>query len=92
MACGCPVIGSTNTGGDDLYTDGIEGFIEPIRDAAAILDRMQLLADDPAVARSMRVAARERVQSLGGWNDYGNKWEVLLKHFTKASISSGESD
>jgi glycosyltransferase involved in cell wall biosynthesis len=92
MACGCPVIGSTNTGGDDLYTDGIEGFIVPIRDAAAILDRMQLLADDPALARSMRVAARERVQSLGGWSDYGNKWEVLLKHLTKASISSGESD
>ena len=82
MACGCPVIGSTNTGGDDLYADGFEGFIVPIRDAGAILDRMQLLADDPVLARSMRVAAMERVASLGGWNDYGNQWEQLLKTLT----------
>jgi starch synthase len=82
MACGCPVIGSTNTGGDDLYTDGVEGFIVPIRDAQAITDRMQLLADEPELQRTMRAAARRRVQSMGGWTEYGDRWERLLLQLT----------
>ena len=38
MACGCPVVCSTNTGGEDLFTDGVEGFIVPIRDPIALAD------------------------------------------------------
>jgi starch synthase len=82
MACGCPVIGSTNTGGDDLYTDGVEGFIVPIRDAQAITVRMQQLADDPELQRRMRAAAMLRVRSLGGWATYGDRWEELLFRLT----------
>jgi alpha-maltose-1-phosphate synthase len=82
MACGCPVIGSTNTGGDDLYTDGVEGFIVPIRDAQAITDRMQRLADEPELQRTMREAALRRVQSMGGWTEYGDRWERLLLQLT----------
>jgi glycosyltransferase involved in cell wall biosynthesis len=82
MACGCPVIGSTNTGGADLYTDGVEGFIVPIRDARAITDRMQLLADEPELQRTMRAAALRRVQSMGGWTTYGERWEELLLQLT----------
>ena len=82
MACGCPVIGSTNSGGDDLYTDGVEGFIVPIRDPQAIQDRMQLLADDPNLRRAMGAAALRRVQSMGGWKEYGDRWEELLLRLT----------
>jgi starch synthase len=82
MACGCPVIASTNTGGDDLYTDGVEGFIVPIRDAGAITERMQMLADDPELQRTMREAALRRVHSLGGWTTYGDRWEELLLKLT----------
>ena len=82
MACGCPVIASTNTGGDDLYTDGVEGFIVPIRDARAITERMQLLADHPELQRSMSEAALRRVEALGGWAGYGDQWEKLLLELT----------
>lgn len=82
MACGCPVIGSTNSGGDDLYTNGVEGFIVPIRDAKAIQDRMQLLADDPHLRREMGAAALRRVHSMGGWAEYGERWEQLLLQLT----------
>jgi glycosyltransferase involved in cell wall biosynthesis len=78
MACGCPVICSTNTGGEDLFTNDVEGFIVPIRDPAAIADRMQRLADDQALQRSMRAAALQRVRSIGGWTEYGDRWERLL--------------
>ena len=79
MACGCPVLCSTNTGGEDLFTDGVEGFIVPIRDPAALADRLQRLADDPNLQRSMREAALRRVRSIGGWKEYGDRWESLLK-------------
>jgi alpha-maltose-1-phosphate synthase len=84
MACGCPVICSTNTGGEDLFSDGVEGFVVPIRDPAALADRMQQLADDPVLQRAMRGAALQRVQTIGGWSDYGERWEQLLLRLTGA--------
>lgn len=83
LACGCPVICSTNTGGEDLFSDGVEGFIVPIRDPAALADRLQRLADDPALQRSMREAGLRRVQTIGGWKEYGDKWETLLSRMAQ---------
>ena len=82
MACGCPIICSTNTGGEDLFTDTIEGFIVPIRDAPALQTRMQQLADDPHLQQTMRAAALQRVQTIGGWSAYGDRWEQLLLKLT----------
>jgi len=82
LACGCPVLCSTNTGGEDLFTDGVEGFIVPIRNVEALTERMQQLADDPALQSRMSEAALRRVQSLGGWSDYGNQWETFLRELT----------
>ncbi|MBS1799174.1 MAG: glycosyltransferase family 4 protein [Acidobacteria bacterium] len=79
LACGCPVIASTQTGGEDLFTDRVEGFIVPLRDTAALAGRMQQLADDPALQQRMSEAALKRVHLLGGWKDYGDRWEQLLK-------------
>jgi glycosyltransferase involved in cell wall biosynthesis len=78
MACGCPVICSVNSGGEDLFCDGDEGFVAPIRDPAALAARMQQLADDPALQKTMGAAALQRVRSIGGWSDYGDRWEKLL--------------
>ncbi|MGI4829530.1 MAG: glycosyltransferase [Janthinobacterium lividum] len=82
LACGCPVICSTATGGEDLFTNGVEGFIVPVRDTEALRDSMQTLADDPALQATMRLAALERVQTLGGWATYGDRWESLLFQLT----------
>jgi starch synthase len=73
MACGCPVIASQNTGARDLFTDGSEGFIVPIRDAVTIADRLQTLADNPDLRFRMSEAALRRVKSIGGWEQYGEK-------------------
>lgn len=78
LACGCPVLASTNTGGEDLFSDDIEGFIVPIRNVDALRDRMQRLADEPEVHARMRSAALLRVRTIGGWDDYGDRWERLL--------------
>ncbi len=79
MACGCPVIATTNTGAEDLFTDGVEGFIVPIRDPQSLADKMQQLADDPPLQQQMSAAAVQRVQHLGGWKNYGDRWVTLLE-------------
>jgi glycosyltransferase involved in cell wall biosynthesis len=78
MACGCPVIASNNTGAEDLFTDGQEGFIVPIRDASALGERLELLAADPARRNAMSVAGLVRVQKLGGWQDYAGRLLAVL--------------
>jgi starch synthase len=79
MACGCPVIATTNSGAENLFTDGVEGFIVPPRDAIALADRLQQLADDSQLQQRMSASALERVHCLGGWNDYGDRWIKLLQ-------------
>jgi glycosyltransferase involved in cell wall biosynthesis len=77
MACGCPVLASTNTGSEDLFTDGVDGFIVPIRDVEALRDRMQQLADDSDLQRRMGELSLARVRHMGGWSQYGDQWEAL---------------
>ena len=82
LACGCPVICSEATGGEDLFTDGEEGYIVPVRDTAALTDRLQRLAEDPTLQQGMRAAGIGRVRTLGGWSTYGDRWESLLQVLT----------
>ena len=71
MACACPIIASRNTGCEDLFDDGVEGFIVPARDARALTERMQRLADAPALRSTIAQRALDRVQRMGGWSEYG---------------------
>lgn len=81
MACGLPVIATTNTGAEDLFTDGVEGFIVPIRNPDAIREKILFLYEHPAVRDEMAQTALARVQSFGGWERYG---EQMLRVYTEA--------
>ena len=91
LASGCPLIGSTNSGAEDLIEDGVEGFIVPIRSPEAIAARLQQLADDPSLRERMREAALARVRHIGGWYEYGEGWVELLDHLasSRARFSRG---
>jgi alpha-maltose-1-phosphate synthase len=82
MACGCPVIATKATGAEDLFSDGVEGFIVADRDVSALAERLQQMADDTALRTRMSAAALERVKSLGGWDHYGDQWDALLHGLT----------
>jgi len=71
MACGLPVIATANTGAEDVITDGVEGFIVPIRDPVAIREKLVYLYEHPEVRRAMSEAALRRVRLMSGWNNYG---------------------
>ncbi|HLZ97481.1 MAG TPA: glycosyltransferase family 4 protein, partial [Steroidobacteraceae bacterium] len=81
MACGCPVVASTNTGAEDLFEDGQQGFIVQPRDVDALTSRLQCLADDPELVGAMSIKARAKIQAVGGWADYAGG---LMRHFAEA--------
>lgn len=82
LACGVPVIASSNTGASDLFEDGVEGFIVPAGDADMLTERFETLAQDQVLLSRMRQAALARVEFLGGWNTYGNR---ITEALNKAS-------
>jgi alpha-maltose-1-phosphate synthase len=84
MACGCPVVATTATGAEDLFSDGVEGFILPDRDINGLANRLQQLADEPELQTRMSAAALQRVKTLGGWDHYGDQWDALLHTLTGA--------
>ncbi len=83
MACGLPVIATTNTGAEDIVRDEKDGFIIPIRDVEKLKEKLVYLYENPEVCRAMGQSARERVSSGFTWNDYGEKiisiYERVLK-------------
>jgi starch synthase len=82
MACGCPVLATAATGAEDLFVDGEQGFIVPDHNVHALEERMQQIADDPALQQRLSEAALLQVQKLGGWNQYGEIWDRLLHYLT----------
>jgi glycosyltransferase involved in cell wall biosynthesis len=75
MAHGLPVIVTDHCGSTDFVRDGQEGFVVGVRDVAALVDRLQLLADDPSLRRRMGLIAGARAKTLT-WQHYG---EALLR-------------
>ena len=71
MACGVPCIVTTN-GAADVVREGIDGFVIPIRDSAAIADRLQRLADDPELRHQMSRNARARALEYT-WATYADR-------------------
>jgi glycosyltransferase involved in cell wall biosynthesis len=73
MACGVPLIATSNTGAEDLFTDGREGFVVPIRDPLAIREKILHLYHDPDHRATMAANALSTAQSLRNWSVYGEQ-------------------
>lgn len=71
MACGCPVIATPNTGADNLFENGREGFIVDVRSVNALVTAFETLASNRNLREEMSEACMVRVKSFGGWKVYG---------------------
>jgi len=58
MAHGLPVICTPQTG--SVIRDGVDGYIVPARSPAIIVEKLNALADDPALLAAMSASSRER--------------------------------
>lgn len=71
LSYGLPLITTTNSGGLDLITEGIEGFIVPIRDVVAIHEKLKLLSSDTKLLDKMKLAALSKAAGMNGWEESG---------------------
>ena len=73
MACGIPVIATTNCGASDVILDGVDGFIVPIRDTFAIQQKILFLYENPLICQEMGRAAMEKAKVLLSVNNHGDR-------------------
>ena len=83
MACGVPVIASTNTGGEDLIREGKDGFIIGIRDVDSVKEKINFLYEHRDVCTEMGRSAKERISSGFTWDDYGERMVAEYKRVLK---------
>jgi glycosyltransferase involved in cell wall biosynthesis len=69
MACGIPLITTPNAGGSDIVTDGVEGFIIPVRDVEALKEKLDWCYTHPEELAHMGQAARHKAEQLT-WEQY----------------------
>ena len=72
LACGIPLITTPNAGGSDIITDGIEGFIVPIRDTEMLKEKLEWCYQHPLELSEMGRAARRQAEQLT-WKRYRQK-------------------
>lgn len=72
MACGTPVITTPNTCGADVITEGVDGFIVPIRNASKIAEKLEWCFHNRLVLSEMGRMASEKA-SLYTWNRFRSK-------------------
>ena len=92
LACGCPVIGTNHTGAENLLTDGKDGFIVPVRETEPLTERLQQIADDVALQHRLSEQALLTVRNAGGWQQYGDGWESLLRELTGIAGQESRAD
>lgn len=68
MACGVPVIATVNSGAGDVVNDGSEGFIVPIMDSDALVQKVLWCWEHREQCREMGRAAAARSQRRT-WDD-----------------------
>jgi glycosyltransferase involved in cell wall biosynthesis len=72
MACGLPLIATTNTGIADLVSDGEQGFIIPIRNINVLKEKILYMYQHEAERQRMATAALAQAQRFT-WDAYGER-------------------
>ena len=64
MAQGTPVIAGKGEGPEDFITDGVNGYLVPVRDAEALAGAISRVLDDPSGAADLGAAGKAAALSL----------------------------
>ena len=79
MACGSPVIASAHTGAEMVLEQGQQGYIFEAGNDDELLERLQMLADNPELQQQMGASALEKIKEVDGWTVYGDGIVSMFK-------------
>jgi glycosyltransferase involved in cell wall biosynthesis len=87
LACGLPVVTTPNCG--TWIHDGVEGFIVPIRDAAALAERIEAIVTDRSLRAEMSFRARELARAEHTWQRYEERLVGALSNLPASRGPAG---
>lgn len=73
-AIGRPIVTTDNIGCRDVVTDGVNGYIVPVKDSVALAEKIKVLIDNPELRVQMGLASRKVAE------DYFSVDSVIEKH------------
>jgi glycosyltransferase involved in cell wall biosynthesis len=73
MAAGLPVLTTTHSGGSEVIENGREGFVVAPKSVEALAEKMLYFYENRDAAREMGKAARKKMESGWGWEDYTDR-------------------
>jgi glycosyltransferase involved in cell wall biosynthesis len=83
MACGLPLIATTNTGAIDIIDEGKDGYIIDIRSPIQIVEKIQLLYHNKQLLERMSINARNKARNDYSWDKYGDRALLMYKKILK---------
>jgi glycosyltransferase involved in cell wall biosynthesis len=78
MAAGCPIVATAVNGICEIIEDGLQGWLVPTEDPAALATTIRRALDDPAEGRRRGDRARERVREQFSEEAMVRAWEHVL--------------
>lgn len=83
MSCAVPVVSTRSGGPDGIITDGEDGFLVPLDDAAGMAGRLQTLLEKPSLNIAMGNMARKTIEASYDERVAGavfvEMWDELLR-------------
>lgn len=77
-ACGLPIIGTQNSGAEEIIQDGYNGFIVEPGNIDQLVSAMRFFVKNREKLAVMSAKVRERIDFFS-WNSYGNRWKAILE-------------
>ncbi len=79
MSYGIPAIASRVGGIPDIIEDGVSGLLVPPADARALANAIERVARDPAYAKRLADAGRERLRTHFSWDVITRQWDAVYR-------------
>jgi glycosyltransferase involved in cell wall biosynthesis len=79
LACGIPVITTTNTGAADYIREGVNGYVVPIASPDAIAEKLLAIYNDPDLLHALQAGARATIPIIGSWRDRARDFAELYR-------------
>jgi glycosyltransferase involved in cell wall biosynthesis len=80
MSCARPVVGTSAAGNELAIRDGVNGFLVPEGDDAALAGALATLAADPDLRARLGAAGRQRIETELGWPHLARRY---VSHFER---------
>jgi len=82
MACGLPIIATTNSGGEDIIDNNKNGFICNIRDVEQLKKKILFFYENKKEHAKFCISAENKSKSFLSWQNYGRK---IIKKYKSIS-------